>query len=73
MLDQADKEWISARFVTKDDCNDTQVVISEKLSKNDTRIQLFEQQMKIWSKLFWVIATATVGQLIVSIFGKLVR
>ncbi len=73
MLDQADKEWISARFVTKDDCNDTQVVISEKLSKNDTRIQLFEQQMKIWSKLFWVIATATVGQLIVSIFSKLVR
>lgn len=67
MLDQADKEWIAARYVHKDDCVDTQEQNAKKFANDDTRIKLFEQQLSMWSKLFWVIASATVGQLVVSL------
>lgn len=71
MLDQADKEWIFARFVPKDDCNRNMSDVDKKFANDDTRIKLFQQQLAMWSKLFWVIASATVGQLVVSLFGLL--
>lgn len=78
-MDQNDKEWVkdwvreyaTSNFVRKDDCNDNMNEVSKKLADDDTRIKLFEQQVSMWSKLFWVIATATAGQLIASIFGLL--
>lgn len=63
MLEPHDKEWIDAVFVKKDDCNDVQEKVAEKLAYADTRIRLNEQRMKQWDKLLWVIASATVGQL----------
>lgn len=69
MLDQADKEWIEARYVKKEDCNDNMSEVDKKFANDDTRIQLFQQQMAMWNKLFWVIATATAGQLVASVIG----
>lgn len=71
MLDQQEKEWIEARFVKKDDCNDTQEKNAAKFANDDTRIKLFEQQINTWNKLFWVIATAVVAQLVTQIIGLL--
>lgn len=68
MLDEADKDWIAARYVKKDDCTETRRDVDRKFSNDDTRIKLFQQQMATWSKLFWLIASATVGQFIVSLF-----
>ena len=67
MLDQADKEWIDARYVKKDDCNDNMSKVDAKFSNDDTRIKLFEQKLNQWEKLFGIIATATVGQLIATV------
>lgn len=67
MLEQADKEWIEARYVKKEDCNDNMSEVDKKFANDDTRIKLFQQQMAMWNKLFWVIATATAGQLIASV------
>lgn len=69
MLEQADKEWIEARYVKKEDCNDNMSEVDRKFANDDTRIQLFQQQMAMWNKLFWVIATATAGQLVASVIG----
>lgn len=71
VLEQADKEWIDARYVKKDDCNDNMSKVDAKFANDDTRIKLFQQQMAMWNKLFWVIATATAGQLVASIIGLL--
>lgn len=71
MLEQQDKDWIDARYVRKDDCQDIQKDYDKKFSNDDTRIKLFEQQLGLWNKLFCVIATATVGQLLASIFELL--
>lgn len=76
-MEQADKEWVkdwvreysTSNFVKKDDCNSNMSDVDKKFANDDTRIKLFEQQLSMWSKLFWVIASATVGQLVVSVFG----
>lgn len=67
MLDQHDKEWIDARYVKKDDCTENMAKVDAKFSYDDTRIKLFEQKLGHWEKLFGVIATATVGQLIATV------
>lgn len=80
-MDQPDKEWVKAwvreysesNYVKKDDCNVNMNSINGKLSNDDTRIKLFEQQLSMWSRLFWVIASATVGQLVVTLFGMIGR
>lgn len=69
MLEQADKEWIEARYVKKEDCNDNMSEVDKKFANDDTRIQLFQQKMNMWNNLFWAIAVATVGQLVASIAG----
>ena len=71
MLEQQDKEWIEARFVHKDTCNETQEKNAAKFANDDTRIKLFEQKINIRGKLFWVIATSTLGQFAASIFELL--
>lgn len=71
MLDQQDKEWIEARYVKKDDCTENMAAVDKKFSNDDTRIKLFEQKLGHWEKLFGVIAAATVGQLIATLFGIL--
>ena len=73
MLDQADKEWIDARYVKKDDCNDNMSKVDAKFSNDDTRIKLFEQKLNQWEKLFGVIATATVGQLIATVLQLIMK
>ena len=67
MLDQHDKEWLDGRYVKKDDCNEIMNAVNKKFSNDDTRIRLFEQKLSHWEKLFGVIATATVGQLIATV------
>lgn len=73
MLDQADKEWIDARYVKKDDCNDNMSKVDAKFSNDDTRIKLFEQKLGQWEKLFGIIATATVGQLIATVLQLIMK
>lgn len=76
-VDQNDKDWVkdwvreyaTSNYVKKDDCNENMSEVDKKFANDDTRIQLFQQQIGMWSKLFWVIATATAGQLVASIIG----
>lgn len=71
MLEQDEKDWIYARFVEKEDCNKVQSDNAKKFANDDTRIKLFDQQLGTWNKLFWVIATATAGQLMATIFSMI--
>lgn len=65
------KDYAQSNLVHKDDCNKDMSDVDKKLSNDDTRIKLFEQKIGLWEKLICVIATATVGQLIATIFELL--
>ena len=75
LVDQNDKEWVKSwvreyaesNYVKKDDCNENMSEVDKKFANDDTRIKLFKQQLDMWNKLFWIIASATVGQLLASI------
>lgn len=73
MLEPQDKEWLDARYVQKEDCNDNMSDVAKKFSNDDTRIKLFEQKLSQWEKLFGVIATATVGQLIATVVQLIMK
>ena len=71
MLEQSDKEWIEARYVKKEVCASNMSDVDKKFANDDTRIKLFEQKLGMWNKLFWAIASSTVGQLVVTLLGMI--
>lgn len=71
MLEQPDKEWIEARYVKKDDCNEKQTSINGKFANDDARIKLVDQRLGTWDKLLWAIALSTIGSLFTSIINML--
>lgn len=74
-MEYADKEWVreyaESNFVKKEDCNETQTDNAKKFANDDTRLKLFEQKIGLWDKLFWIIASATFGQLVLSVFNSI--
>lgn len=67
------KDYAKSNLVYKDDCNDNMAAVDKKFSNDDTRIRLFEQKLGHWEKLFGVIATATVGQLIATVMQFILK
>lgn len=59
------------RYRKIEDCDDIQKDTAKTLANDDKRIELIAADVKIFKKLGWVIATATVGQLIATIFANL--
>lgn len=73
-VDQAKEDILAAveqSYVGKDDCNDTQRENAKKFANDDKRIELFQQKLKLWDDLFKIIATASIGQVVLSIANLL--
>lgn len=62
ILDEADE-----RYVHIGDCNDKQEAVNQKFANDDKRIDKLIDRMEIWNRLFWVIASSSIGALIVSL------
>ena len=67
------KRVFDDRYVLQCTCNEKQETVNNKLSRDDTRIKLFEQKMKSWEWLFKLIATGTIGTLLTSILSLVVK
>lgn len=65
------QEDFDARYVRHCTCQQIQTENNKKFANDDKRIDLQEHDFKILTKLVWIIATATVGQLIATVFEKL--
>jgi hypothetical protein len=55
------------RYVRIEDCNDKQESINKKFANDDKRIDKLIDRMEIWNRLFWVIASSSIGALVVSL------
>ena len=62
ILDEADK-----RYVKIESCTEKQEVVNKKFANDDKRIDKLIDRMEIWNKLFWVIASSSIGALVVSL------
>ena len=67
MIDDKDVERLRLIFMTREECSNTHEEINKKLTTEDVKLALIEQQLKTIS---WV-AKTTLGAVIVAIVGAL--
>lgn len=68
ILEEADE-----RYVHVGDCTDKQESINKKFANDDKRIDRLIDRMEIWNKLFWVIASSSIGALVVSLLELIMK
>lgn len=72
-IDNSDIERLKEIFVTKDKCDSDMTAVSNKLSNDDKRLAVMEQQIASILKIVWFIA-AGVGTLIIgSLWGMIAK
>lgn len=67
------EETFDDRYVLQSDCDSAQRDISKKFANDDKRIDKLIDRMEIWNKLFWIIATSSIGALVVSFFELILK
>lgn len=55
------------RYVKQKDCDERQERVNNRFANDDKRIELLSNKFKTWDKLFWVIASASIGSLVTAI------
>lgn len=61
------REELDERYVKIESCSEKQEAVNKKFANDDKRIDKLIDRMEIWNKLFWVIASSSIGALIVSL------
>lgn len=64
-------EHMETIFVKKGDCLVRQEKINSTLANDDKRIELLTERLNMIIKLSWVVASATIGQLIIAFFNTI--
>lgn len=67
------KKVFDDRYVLQSDCDSAQRDINKKFANDDKRIDKLIDRMEIWNKLFWIIATSSIGALVVSFFELILK
>lgn len=76
-IDKADilelQDILDDRYVLQSDCNDKQTALNSKLANDDKRIEKLIDKFETWGKLLWVIASASIGALVVAFFELILK
>ena len=67
------KEELDERYVKQRDCEGKQEVVNKKFADDDKRIDKLIDRMEIWNKLFWVIASSSIGALVMSVLELILK
>ena len=68
ILDEADE-----RYVKIESCTEKQKTVNKKFANDDKRIDKLIDRMEIWNKLFWVIASSSIGALVMSVLELILK
>ena len=68
ILDEADE-----RYVKIESCAEKQEAVNKKFANDDKRIDKLIDRMDIWNKMFWVIASSSIGALVVSFLELIIK
>lgn len=66
-------EEADERYVKIETCTEKQESINKKFAHDDKRIDKLIDRMEIWNKLFWIIASSSIGALLVSLFELILK
>lgn len=67
------KRVLDDRYVKIETCSEKQEAVSKKFANDDKRIDRLIDRMEIWNKLFWVIASSSIGALVVSFLELIIK
>ena len=66
-------EEADERYVKIEDCNEKQEAVNKKFANDDKRIDKLIDRIEIWNKLFWIIASSSIGALVLGIFELILK
>jgi hypothetical protein len=66
-------EEADGRYVKIENCNDKQESVNKKFADDDKRIDKLIDRMEIWNKLFWIIASSSIGALVMSVLELILK
>lgn len=67
-LEEADE-----RYVKIESCAEKQEAVNKKFANDDKRIDRLIDRMEIWNKLFWAIASSSIGALVMSVLELVLK
>lgn len=67
------KKVFDDRYVLQSDCNDKQEIINKKFSNDDKRIEIISHDFGVVKKLMWVVASSSIGSLVVAFFELILK
>ena len=68
ILEEADE-----RYVKIESCTEKQEAVNKKFADDDKRIDKLIDRMEIWNKLFWIIASSSIGALVTSVLELILK
>lgn len=68
IFDEADEKYVHI-----ESCAEKQEAVNKKFANDDKRIDKLIDRMEIWNKLFWVIASSSIGALITSFLELIIK
>lgn len=68
ILEEADE-----RYVKIESCTEKQEAVNKKFANDDKRIDKLIDRMEIWNKLFWIIASSSIGALVMSVLELILK
>lgn len=66
-------EEADERYVKIESCLEKQEAVNKKFANDDKRIDKLIDRMEIWNKLFWIIASSSIGALVLGIFELILK
>ena len=67
------QDILDDRYVLQSECNEKQEKVNSKFANDDKRIDKLIDKIETWNKLFWVIASSSIGALAVSFIELISR
>ena len=67
------KKVFDDRYVMQSECNEKQERVNKKFANDDKRIDKLIDRMDLWSKLLWVIASSSIGALVVAFLQLILK
>lgn len=67
------KKVFDDRYVLQSDCNDKQNANNKRFANDDKRIEKLIDRFNTWDKLLWIIASASIGALVVAFFELILK
>ena len=66
-------EEADERYVKIESCAEKQEAVNKKFANDDKRIDKLIDRMEIWNKLFWAIASSSIGALVMSVLELVLK